>query len=197
MEFIDLLKKNRSYRRFDENTPISEDTIRELISNTRYTASARNLQPILFVPVVAKELCNAIFPALTWAGYLRDWEGPALGERPTAYIILVKKRSLVHETGIDEGILLQTLLLSAVEKGLGGCIITACNRSLLRKELCIDEKYDIICTLALGKPTETIQIVDLVDDEHEYYRDEQDIHYVPKRSVEEAILNYKTKSVSE
>jgi hypothetical protein len=44
--------------------------------------------------------------------------------------------------------------------------------------------------VALGKPIETIRITDVgADGDIRYYRDKNGIHYVPKRSVDELIVN--------
>jgi hypothetical protein len=43
--------------------------------------------------------------------------------------------------------------------------------------------------IALGEPVETVEIVPIGEDGNiRYYRDEQGVHYVPKRSVEEILV---------
>ena len=46
--FSDLVKKNRSYRRFYEDFSLKEETLLELIELTRYTASAANRQALRY-----------------------------------------------------------------------------------------------------------------------------------------------------
>ena len=62
-------------------------------------------------------------------------------------------------------------------------------REKLAENLGIDtEKYSIDLVLALGKPVEEVKIVDLPESgSTAYYRDENNVHYVPKRSVEDLI----------
>ena len=43
--------------------------------------------------------------------------------------------------------------------------------------------------IALGKPDEEIRLVDATADNLPFYRDESDVHYVPKRKLEDLILN--------
>ena len=64
------------------------------------------------------------------------------------------------------------------------------NRKNLAEELSIDlEKYSIDLVVALGKPKETVRIVDLPENgSTAYYRDENGVHYVPKRSLDDIIL---------
>ena len=44
--------------------------------------------------------------------------------------------------------------------------------------------------VALGKPAETIILTDVGENgQTAYYRDENDVHYVPKRSLGELLIN--------
>ena len=131
MDFKDLVKKNRSYRRFDEQFSIDHDTLVELISLARYAASGRNMQPLKYFLSSERDLNEQIFSTLTWAGYLKEWPGPQKGERPTAYIIVLLDHDISDHFLCDDGIAIQNILLGAVEKGLGGCILRAINKPLL------------------------------------------------------------------
>lgn len=90
----------------------------------------------------------------------------------------------------DEGIAAQTIMLGAAEKGLGGCMIGSFNRQALAEVLELDtERYAISLVLALGKPKEKVVVVPAGQDGSvKYYRDENQIHYVPKRSLEEILV---------
>lgn len=189
MNLTELLTKNRSYRRYDESYTIDLTTLKELVALTRLTASARNLQPLRYLLVNTKENNQKVFSTLAWAGYLKDWDGPEEGERPSAYIILLKEADYEGKYAIDEGIILQTLLLGAVEKGLGGCIIGAVNRKKMHELLHISTQWEIADVLALGKPVEQIQLVEMENNNYQYYRDKNQVHYVPKRKLEELIIS--------
>lgn len=186
----DLVIKNRSYRRYYENTPVSEETLRELIDITRHTASTVNSQALKFRLVTSDEEKRVVFDNLAWAGLLKDWDGPEEGERPSAYIIILCDLSIGSNKHFDDGIAAQTILLAAAEKQLGGCMFGSINRKKLAEELDIDlEKYSIDLAIALGKPKETVKIVDLPESgSTAYYRDENGVHYVPKRSLDDLII---------
>lgn len=185
----ELIRKNRSYRRFDARVTVNLETLRELIGLARLTPSARNAQPIRYI-LSADEHKNAlIFPALSWAGYLKDWPGPAEDERPAAYIVVLGDTLLGANFGIDAGIAAQSILLGAVERGLGGCTLGSVNRPLLREALNISERYEILLVLALGKPAETVTIEPMVEDgDFKYWRDAEGGHHVPKRALDDLIL---------
>jgi len=72
---LDLITKNRSYRRFDQQTTVSMDTLRELVNLARLSASGRNIQPLKYYLSCDPETNQRIFPQLSWAGYLKDWPG--------------------------------------------------------------------------------------------------------------------------
>ena len=129
-----------------------------------------------------------VFEHLTWAGYLTEWPGPEKGERPGAYIIVLLDREISEQYFCDDGIAMQNILLGAVEKGLGGCILRAVHKPALRELLGIPERYDILDVVALGKPVETVRIEDVgADGDTRYYRDEDGIHHVPKRTLADLV----------
>jgi hypothetical protein len=51
------------------------------------------------------------------------------------------------------------------------------------------DDWRVVLVIALGEPVETVEIVPVGEDGSiRYYRDEQGVHYVPKRSVEEIMV---------
>ncbi len=130
-----------------------------------------------------------IFPALGWAGYLRDWDGPVEGERPAAYIVILLDTAISKTTDCDHGIAAQSIMLGATERGLGGCMIGSIKRPVLREVLGLDEQYEIKLVLALGKPAETVEIEPIgADGSIRYWRDADSVHHVPKRALDDLIL---------
>ena len=185
----DLIKKNRSYRRFYENFTIERNTLEELVDLARLSASASNKQPLKYVLSCEKNKNDLIFPTLAWAGYLKDWPGPIEGERPSAYIVMLNDTEITKNYWCDPGIAAQSILLGATEKGLGGCIFTSVKRDELRSALKITERYEILYVLAIGKPKEKV-VLETVGPEGDvkYWRDNQGVHHVPKRTLEEIII---------
>lgn len=189
MDLKDIIKRNRSYRRFDNNRRITSDELSSLIANATLVASAANLQNIKYVISNSKKMNDEIFRCLNWAGYLSDWQGPITEERPSGYIILMIRNAIEKYAHFDAGIAAQTILLSAVELGLGGCMIASINKPLLNNVLDIpEEDYSVLLCIALGKPVEQIKIEAVIDNKIQYWRDEQNIHHVPKHSPEQVII---------
>lgn len=185
----DLVLRNRSYRRFDESYRIECETLVELIGLARCTPSAANRQPLKYILSADRKTNDRIFPCLTWAAYLKDWDGPAPGERPTAYIVILIDEGIAKDWWCDDGIAAQTILLGAVEKGLGGCMIGSINKERLRQELDTPVHLKIRLVVALGKPAEQVKLEDLAPGEDiRYWRDAKDVHHVPKRMLAELIV---------
>ena len=187
--FKDMVLKTRSYRRFYEDVAISLETLRELVDLARLSASARNMQPLKYVLCCNRETNAAIFSTLAWAGYLTDWPGPVEGERPAGYIVVLGDKSLSQSFGVDHGIAMQSILLGATEKGLGGCMIGSVQRERLRQILAVPERYEILNVVALGKPKETV-IIEAVgpSGDTKYWRDSQGKHHLPKRALDDIIV---------
>ena len=185
----DLITSNRSYRRFIESFPVEETTLRNLVDLARLSASAGNMQPLKFFLSWTPEVNTKIFPALNWARALKDWSGPEVGERPAAYIIILGDKRIATSFCYDTGIAAQSMLLGALELGLGGCMLASCDRPKLKKLLNLDNELEILLVIALGKPAEKV-VLDLLGEygNIDYFRDEQGVHHVPKRCLEEIII---------
>lgn len=190
--FKDLIAKNRSYRRFFEQERVSEETLLSLVDYARLSASGANKQTLRYLISFEKEANEKIYPTLGWAAYLTDWKGPEAGERPSAYIIMLQDKNDKMVAGVDHGIAAQSILLGAVEKGLGGCLIGNIHRSKLQESLNIPEEYEILLVVALGKPKEVV-VIDEIDEGEDirYWRDENQVHHVPKRKLADIVLNFK------
>ncbi|MCI8623012.1 MAG: nitroreductase family protein [Provencibacterium sp.] len=184
---------NRSYRRFEESSRIAPETLLELAELARLTGSAANLQPLRFLPIHTPEGCARVFPALGWAGYLKDWEGPKPGERPAAYLLLFADRQVSQNAQLDAGLAAQSILLGAVERKLGGCMLGNVRRGELMESLGIDpERYELLLVIALGVPAERVTIEPMpADGDIRYWRDEAGGHHVPKRALEDLLLSAK------
>jgi nitroreductase len=188
MQFMDLVSRCRSYRRFDESAPVGEPVLRGLVTCARCTPSAANRQPLKYVLSCAPESNGKIFQALAWAAYLKDWPGPAPGERPTAYVVVLLDTTITPAADVDVGIAAQTILLAAVEQGLGGCMFGAVKREQLAASLALPPHLSIALVIALGKPVEKVVLEDCpAGGSIRYYRDAEAVHHVPKRPVDELV----------
>lgn len=183
----DLILKNRSYRRFYEEVALELKTLRELVDLARQTGSAGNLQPLKYILSCDPKKNALIFPHLRWASYLKDWQGPPDGERPSGYIIILGDTEISKSFGCDHGIAAQSILLAATEMGLGGCMIGSIDREGLRDALRIQARYEILLVLAIGKPKEKVVLED-GSFNIRYWRDSEGIHHVPKRPLKEVII---------
>lgn len=188
-QFTDLVKANRSCRRFDNNAGLSVPTLEELVDLARHTASAANKQPLKYAISADPAKNGEIFACLGWAAYLKDWKGPAKEEQPAGYIVIMGDRSVADRFWCDHGIAAQTILLGARARGLAGCMFGSINIKKLTACLGIGDHLEIKLVIALGKPVETARIDPLGEDgDIRYWRDENQVHHVPKRPLSELIL---------
>jgi nitroreductase len=190
MKLIELIQKNRSYRRFDASIEIPKEKLFSWINLARLSPSAKNIQSLRYIVINDKHSRKEIFPLLTWAGYLKEWNGPKENEQPTAYIIILNDNELNTNYYCDDGIASQSILLGATNDGFGGCIVAAIQKEKLRTLLQIKNKYKIIHLIALGKPIEEVVIDEISDNKDiKYWRDAEQKHHVPKRDLNDLIIN--------
>ena len=186
-----LLKSDRSVRRYDESRRISRDHLIELLDLTRFCASGRNLQPLKYRIVNDPDECDRVFPLLAWAGYLQDWDGPSEGERPTAYLVQCLDTRLTKNCLCDDGLQLQAITLGTTAMGMGGCIVKSFNMALIRKELSLPEWAHPMYVLALGYPKEEVRIEEAdngIDADIKYFRTADGVHHVPKRPLADLLI---------
>jgi nitroreductase len=188
MNLKELVSSTRSYRRFNEAYKVETGVLENLVDLARLSPSGANRQPLKFLIYNTPEECLKVFPYLAWAGYLTEWPGPEMGERPSSYIIILGDKRITEVFGVDHGIAAQSIMLGATEAGLGGCIIASIKRDVLSEELSIPDNFEILLVLALGKPVENVIIEDIKEDNVKYWRDNNKNHHVPKRSLGELII---------
>jgi len=185
-----LISKSRSYRRFYQEEHIDFKTLRDLVDLGRLSPSSGNIQALKYFLSCDDDTNKSIFDNLSWADYLSDWPGPVDGERPSAYIIILWDSELSKSVRCDHGIAAQSILLGAVEKGLGGCILGSINRKRLQRDLSIPASFEILLVLALGKPKEKVVLEPVgAGRDIRYWRDDDGVHHVPKRSLDDIIVN--------
>lgn len=190
MTFDELVRANRSFRRFDESAAVSPKTLLDLVDLARQCPSAGNLQPLRYIPCTDRGVNAAVFDCLTWAAYLKEWSGPVPGERPSAYIVVLADASAGKFIQVDLGIAAQTILLAARSRGLGGCMLAAINRPRLREVFGIAEHFEIPLVIALGVPVETVVLTETgPEGDIRYWRDDDGTHYVPKRHLDDVIVS--------
>ena len=189
----DLVLANRSYRTFDESDPVTREMLLEWVDNARLVPSAVNAQPLKYRLVDTKEGVEKVMPHTAWAGALKDITLPPEGKHPTAFVVICHDTTVRENPASSEkdvGIAAMTLLLSATEAGYGGCMIGAFNRDRVGEVLRIPEKYVPVLLVALGKPDELVFLTEPKDKDNViYYRDDHNLHFVPKRKLDDILID--------
>ena len=189
---LDLVRKNRSYRGYDHSRKVTVEELRSFAEVARLCPSSVNVQPLKYYLACEDPVVSIIQSETKWAKGLPELTLPHLGKEPTAFIVICQDTDIdpnISRYQRDVGIVAQTMLLAAVETGLGGCMIGNFNAGSLHDVLKLDDNIKPLLIVAFGKPDEEIILTDVVDGKTGYYRDENDRHYVPKRAVEEIIIS--------
>ena len=188
MEFKELARITRSVRRFRQSERIPESSLVEIMESVRLAPCGANLQLLRFTIETSEEGCEALFPALNWAGYLRDWNGPARGQRPSAYIVLHMPLEERRHLPVDAGIAAAYIVLAARERGYGSCMIMSMDPQAVVKASGTPDGYRPFMVIALGVADEEV-VLEEAQESIEYYRDAQGRHHVPKRPIRDILTD--------
>jgi len=190
--FRDLVLKNRSFRAFDESRPVQREELLSLVDLARLTASSANRQPLRYAVVYEKDQVEALLAQTRWAAALPQLQLPPEGRHPTAFVVICHDERICEALPTylkDVGIAAQTILLAAAEMELGGCMIGSFHPAGVAELLQLPPEVKPQLVIALGKPDEQVCLVDVTaDGKTAYFRDENGVHYVPKRSLDDVLI---------
>jgi nitroreductase len=188
--FEEMIRRRRSVRRFTAEA-VPRRVLAALIDAARLAPSAANRQPLVYVAVEEAGLVDQLFGVVRFAASLPPKKRPGFDERPRAYVVIARRQELDSAWAPrDVGAAAMTILLGACAFGFGGCWMGAFERAELGALLGLPDGLEIDSVLALGRPAEAPVVEPMSRDEVRYWRDEADLHHVPKRSFGEvAFLN--------
>ena len=188
---IDLVKKNRSYRGYDHSRKITRDELLAMIEAARLCPSSVNIQPLKYYLANEAPAVDAIQKETKWAKGLPGITLPHPGKEPAAFIVICQDTEIdanLSRFQRDVGVVAQTILLTAAEMELGGCMIGNFNAGSVKEALGLNGNIHPLLVVAIGRPDEEIILTEADDGKTGYYRDAEDRHYVPKRRIEDLIL---------
>ena len=195
MMIKDLIKKNRSVRGYDISREVTDEELREMVDCARLSASSVNMQPLKYVTINTPEGRDKIIGQISFAAKLSELHLPISGTEPMAYIVICQDENISKSgTGYhkDAGIVAQSITLAAAEMGLGACILGYFSPKEMATSLRLAGNLRPLLVIALGKSIEDIRIVEIEEGEStDYYRDENGVHYVPKRRLDDVIVEWK------
>ena len=181
-----LLRRNRSYRGYDKACVVTMAQLRRIAEVCTKVPSGRNQQVLRFKLLTRDSGSEAMQGLYKLGGALPELHLPFPGTEPEAFIIICSTVTPDKWVNMDVGIAAQSMLLKAVEMGLGGICIGAFNKDK------VTETFGLPCEpvliLAIGKPAEKIELVPVRAGEPLKYYRENGIHYVPKITADDLIL---------
>ena len=172
----------RSLRKFKQKE-IPVDILKKCVNAARLAPSAANLQPLEFILINEKNICIKIFDAVSFAGYLKDWN-PKPDEIPAAYIVILVKDKGDKWYKRDASFAAANITITAEGYDVGTCVLCKINREKIKKILKIPEEIIVDSLVALGYKDEKAVVEELTNSV-KYYRDEKNILHVPKKRLEE------------
>lgn len=190
MDFKQLALAARTCRRFEEERPLQMADLEWLVDCARLTPCARNAQQLRYSLVGPGETCRRLFGMTKWAAALKDWGGPFPGERPTGFIVMSMPKNAGDLVWLDTGIAAQTIQLAASSRDWGCCMIASFDHSGVSELVQLPDDLRPTLVLGLGVAKEVRRVADVPESGAlGYWRDAEQVHYVPKLALDKLILN--------
>ena len=185
---MELLKTRRTYRRFEQKA-IDQEIIDEILLAARYASSAANRQPLSYIVIKDADKVAEVFRYTKWAGALPPEQGqPKENERPVLFIAVVENMNINKNCDTDAGLAISNMTLAAWNRGVGSCMIGACDKPTLSKMFGLNANQVLDTVVAFGYPSHVSHIVDVENPEEvKYYLDENRDYVVPKRKLEDVV----------
>lgn len=189
MTLTELIATSRTCRRFQSSVGLTEGILTDLVNMARLSPCGRNAQALRYALVANPAMREAVFGLVTMGGAFKPEQRPTAAQQPGGYIVILGPEKLEGFGLMDVGIAAQSVNLAANASGLACCMIGAFNKPALHKLLDVPARLDAKLVLALGAPAEDRQIAAVGDDDSTaYFRDDNGVHWVPKRALEELIV---------
>lgn len=185
-ELKTLVQEARTTRRFEKNKKVSLEDLKEILDIARITSSAKNMQPIKYILVTQEEAVLKLAQTAAWAAHLKEWD-QSENERPSAFIIMLNDQMIDGFPMFDAGASFTAISLAAKAKRLATAPLASIDKNLCKELFVIPDCYDIMIGIALGVSAEDVKLIDTNELDTNYYRDEKQTHFVPKRSLEQII----------
>ena len=181
-----LLRQNRSYRGYDKSCVVTQAQLRRIVEVCTRIPSGRNQQALRFKLITKDTGADRMQGLYKLGGALPELHLPFPGTEPEAFIVICSVKEPDRWVNMDIGIAAQSMLLKAVEMGLGGICIGAFNKQAVTDTFALP--CEPVLVLAIGKPAEQIELVPVHAEEPLKYYRENGIHYVPKIVANDLIL---------
>jgi nitroreductase len=181
-----LLHRNRSYRGYDQARKVNQTELESLVAVTSLAASGMNRQALRY-RIVTEEEADKVLPLIKLGAALPEEHLPKPGMEPKAFLVVCSSVPEDKVIDIDLGFAGQSILLKAVEMGLGGIFILNIRKEELKEALLLP--LEPVAVIAIGKPAENIFLIPAEGPEPDlkYYRKEG-VHFVPKLGLEHLLL---------
>jgi nitroreductase len=157
-DFFELATKRESCRNYDEEKAVDNELIMKCIDTARFSPSACNSQPWSFIIENGSKKREEFLECIQINGM------NLFTERCPAFIVVVEEEAMLISgkrwemeadqkyADFDIGFAVAHICFSAVELGLGTCIMGSMDREKLQKVLGIDESKNIKVVIAIGYP---------------------------------------------
>lgn len=150
--FMDIVRKRKSVRNYTD-TPLSDETLREILEAARLAPSAKNLQEWKFIVVRDEQTKRALVEVAKGQRFVGDAAAVIAGVATYTTYTMTNGVPACH---VDLAIAMEHIALAAAEKGIGTCWIGAFYQERAKELLDVPDDCLVVALMTLGYPEEEL-----------------------------------------
>ena len=184
--FSELIKKSRTRRIYD-GSEVTFSQSKEVIEDCRYSASTINRQDIRYILINDDKICSDIFNITN----LPSTHKVDIKNKPGAFIVMIVEKELHLPDQFlyyNIGIATSNIILSANSNDLSCVTLLSTNMTKLSKLINLDDDKKVVSVIGIGKSSQKVETTDIGDGDTAYYKNNENIHVVPKLTAEALII---------
>jgi nitroreductase len=148
MDVFEAVQERKSIRTYQDK-PVPREKLERILEAGRLAPSARNVEPWHFIAVTNPEKRKALSKGL-YAKFV--------AQAPLVIVVCGDKKASADWYVVDASLALENMVLTAVNEGLGTCVVGSFEEKDIKAALKIPDNFEVIAMIAVGYAKEKLDL---------------------------------------